>query len=332
MSAIEFRNRYFNALLDLVWRQWINLGVSGQMATSNFRYVYDPEMLLIFSAWFCRYEPRLYDLIIDWLRNNGAFINISRLKSLMKKVPWVDPASLGFMFRCAGESGDRRWKKLADELIPSESVSQQTLFLTIDGEANDFLKNKDENALQYGYLRSPYLASKKTTLFSSTAKGAFLLQLRGAFGLSARAEAILALLNKDVCKIQDIADISCFSWKSIQDVMAELCASSLVASQGGEKRGRYYFIKDPQAFLAVWGKENADFPDWKSVFNALAVVWQTVSNPKLAKLSEATFHSEIKRAFEDQIADSLLNAGISSLKFFSPKDISALPEIIAEIA
>ena len=332
MSVLEFRNFYFDALLDLVWRQWTNLGISGQVGTTDSDYVYDPEMLLIFSAWFCRYDARLYDLIIDWLRNNGAFISITRLKALMKSVAWCDSASLGFMFRCLANSGERRWKKFADELMPSEDTKAQTLFLTIDGKANDFLKSKNKQALQYAYLRSPYIPSDKTSSFSPTAKAAFLLQLRGAFGLSVRAEAILALLNQDVCRIQDIVDISYFSWKTVQDTMHNLCASSLVKSHEGTKRGTYYFIKEPQKFLTLWDKENADFPDWKNIFNALALIWQTVSNPKLAKLSEATFHSEIKRVFTEQIKDSLLNARIPALRFFSPEDIKQLPEIIAAIS
>jgi len=187
-------------------------------------------------------------------------------------------------------------------------------------------------ALQYAYLRSLYVASDKTSLFSATAKAAFLLQLRAVFGLSARAETILALLNNDVCRIQDIVDISYFSWKTVQDTILNLCASSLVKSQKGTKRGTYYFLSDPQKILAIWDKDNAAFPDWKSIFNALALIWQTVSNPKLAKLSEATFQSEIKRVFAEEIKDSLLNARIPSLRFFSPESINKLPEIVATIS
>ena len=56
MSVREFRDEYFNALLDLVWRQWTRLGISGHIASDNSPYVVDPEALLLFSSSFCRYD------------------------------------------------------------------------------------------------------------------------------------------------------------------------------------------------------------------------------------------------------------------------------------
>ena len=92
MSVIEFKHNFFDSLNAFLWRQWIQLGISGQISTDAQRYVIDPEALLLFSSNFCRYDQRLYDLIIDWLNINGNFMNIQRLKAMQKKVHCRDDA------------------------------------------------------------------------------------------------------------------------------------------------------------------------------------------------------------------------------------------------
>lgn len=331
MSATEFRKRYGDAVLDLLWRQWTQLGIAGQMAAGNRSYVLDPEALLVFSSWFCRYDQRLYDLVIDWLRSNGDFISIPRLRAIMGQAHGGDGASLGLMISCIGAGKERRWVKLADDLLPKQTVLPEPLFSGMDGRPVDFHRTNDPVAGQYGFIRNLYVPSGKAVAFSSECEAAFLLQLRGAFGLSARAETILALLAQETGKIQDIADISCFSWKSIQDVLAELTASGLVATRDGEKRGRYYFLTSPQKILALFGKRAVIFPDWPRIFNVLAIIWKTVTKPKLAAVSAQTFSGEIKLMFAEQIKESLLHARVAELQFLHEHDISRLPDLLAEI-
>ncbi len=280
MLATEFKKRLFQSILDLLWRQWSQLGIPGQIISKGKDYVLDPEMLLLFSANFCRFEPRLYDLIIDWLQINGDYINLSRLKSLLKKSHCKNTASLGFMAHCVTASGSKRWKRPEVEWKPAGKSTPEDLFLSIDNTPIDFVRIPDQAALEYGFKRNAYKPSGKAMRFSVDRNASFLLQLRGAFGLSARAETVLALLNKEICKIQDIAAMTGFSWKSTQDAVGELCASGLVVTAGYK-----YYLKDPQAVLAFFGKSEACFPDWVRLYNALAVIWDTVSNPLLADLS-----------------------------------------------
>jgi hypothetical protein len=331
MSAIEFKHRYHDAILGLLWRQWTRLGVSGQVADGSRRYVLDPEALLLFSAWFCRYDQRLYDLIIDWLRKNGSFINIQRLKALAGKIHRHDRASLGFIIHQMSADGDRRWQKLAEDLLPKKVEAPLPMFLNLDRRQKDFWRTADAAALQYGFLRSPYQPTAKVSGFPADDCATLLLQLRGVFGLSARAETILALLNQDICKIQDIADISGFSWKSIQDVLLELSATPVVATRGEGKRGRYYFLKSPDKISALFEVKDVIFPDWRGVFDGLAVIWETASNPRLEGLSEQTFTGELKRVFEEQIGETLLVAGIDELKFLNAETIYDLPDLLAQI-
>lgn len=175
------------------------------------------------------------------------------------------------------------------------------------------------------------MPTEKVTGFPQNSVATVLLQLRGIFGVSARAETILALLNKDICKIQDIADISGFAWKSIQDVLIEMAAAGFAATRGGEKRGRYYFLKSPEKIKNLFDVQDFHFPDWRRIFDVLAIIWTTIANPRLADLSEQTFKSELERIFEDEIGEMLLNTGMDELKFLNAKTVTMLPDLLDKI-
>lgn len=331
MSASDFNRRVHAALLNLLWRQWTRLGVPGHGAGGQGAYVLDPEALLAFSSRMARYDQRLFDLLIDWLRINGDYINIQRLKSCAMKSPSADTAALGYIAAQMSAANGRKWQKLAKDLLPAKNLPPTPMFLHVDATAPDFVRDADALALQYGFVRNQYRPPNKATPFPLNDGATLLLQLRGMFGLSARAETVLILLNHDSCKIQDIADLSGYAWKSIQDALAELTASPLVVSLSGTKRGSRYALKKPQRFHALLDSQNTHFPDWRRVFNALAIIWTTIANPRLASLSEQTFNGEIKRVFADDIGDTFLHAGVSELKYLSPDTIAELPAALDRI-
>lgn len=331
MSVSDFKRRVHAALLNLLWRQWTRLGVPGHGAGGQGAYVLDPEALLAFSSRLARYDQRLFDLLIDWLRINGDYINIQRLKASALKSPSVDAAALGAIAGHMSATCGRKWQKLANDLLPAKNAPPTPLFLHLDPPAGDFVRDQDPLALRYGFVRNLYRPPGKTTPFPLNDGASLLLQLRGMFGLSARAETVLILLNHDSCKIQDIADLSGFAWKSIQDALTELSASPLVVSHSGAKRGSRFALKNPGKFRVLLDAQSVLFPDWRRVFDALAVLWTTIANPRLTSLSEQTFNSEIKRVFADAIGETFLHAGVSELKYLSPASIAELPAALDRI-
>ncbi len=331
MSATNYKQRYLNALMDLLWRQWRRLGVAGQMDPGDSPYVLDPEALLLFSSRFCRYDQRLYDLVIDWLRQNGAFINIQRLKSLAKKADGSDWPSLGFMAAKISDRQGKKWQKLAHDLVSRRQQEPCCMFWDSDQLPVGFQSEVDEDAMQYGLVRNPYLSSAKVTPFPMSDCATVLLQLRGVFGLSARAETVLVLLNREAGKIQDIADHSGYAWKSIQDVLTELCATPLAATHGAGKRGRSYFLTAPEKIKGLFPVSSFRFPHWLRAYEALAIIWTTVANPRLASLSEQSLQSEMLRIYDAGAGEMLFASGIDELRITSAGEMAFLPERLARV-
>ena len=321
MSVNKFKQALLDAVLELLWKQWTQLGVAGQINAKN-NFVLDPEALLIFSAYFARFDQRLYDLIIDWLQCNGASINLPRLKALLKRFADADRNSLGFI---TASVNLKKWNVFAKTLLP-EDVETEPLFFE-----NDFVSSPDEKALRYGFKRNRYVQSNKVVPFPDNGNASLLLRLRGAFGMSARAEAILAMLNKEFCRIQDVADAGGFSWKAASDVLDELCTSGVAVTLDKNKRGRTYFLKDASTMRSLFGVNTVSFPDWLTIFEMLSVVWKCISNPRLAEVSEKTVSGELQREFTQKINDRLQNCGIAPLSKLYPESMSSLPEIVQAI-
>ncbi len=328
MSVLEFRHRLYHAILDLLWRQWSALGIPGQIADGQTQYVLDPEWLLYFSAGFCRYDARLYDLMVEWLCRNGALVNIQRINTIVKSETWGDRRSLGFMARQVMREGERRWKRLAEELRSQPDDQPEVLFMLPDGRQNDFIRTPDQMALQYSLLRNAYCAPGKAQKFPSDTNSAFLLQLRGAFGLSARAETILVLLTEGHGKIQRIASRSAFSWKTIQDALEELRIASLVDCHNAELRGRTFFLKNPQEILKLFGKCQAAFPDWGVFYRLLATVWEACANPKDWEKPETALAERLREAFTTTLGESLLYSRLEPLQFLTANNLPQLPECL----
>ena len=321
MSVNKFKQALLDAVLELLWKQWTQLGVAGQINAKN-NFVLDPEALLIFSAHFARFDQRLYDLIIDWLQCNGASINLPRLKALLKRFADADRNSLGFI---TASVNLKKWNVFAKTLLP-EDVETEPLFFE-----DDFVSSPDEKALRYGFKRNRYVQSNKVMPFSNNSNASLLLRLRGAFGMSARAEAILTMLSKEFCRIQDVADAGGFSWKAASDVLDELCTSGVAVTLDKNKRGRTYFLKDVSTMCSLFGVDTVKFPDWLTIFEMLSTVWKCISNSRLAEVSEKTAAGELQREFVQKINDRLQNCGIASLSKLTAESILSLPEIVQEI-
>lgn len=322
MSVRKFKSDLLDSILELLWRQWTQLGVAGAV-NSKDDWVLDPEALLIFSAHFARYDQRLYDLVIDWLQCNGESINLPRLKALLKRFDHADRKSLGFI---AASVKSKKWQPLAKSLLPKNS-GVETMFF-----GNEFVPKPDETALRYGLKRNQYVQSNKVMPFASTGNASLLLRLRGAFGMSARAEAILTMLNKEFCRIQDVADAGGFSWKAASDVLDELCTSGIAVTLDKNKRGRTYFLKDSNTMHKLFEIETVKFPDWLTIFEMLSVVWECISNPRFAEVSERTAVGELQREFTQKIGDLLQNCGITSLSKLTAESVLTLPERVHSLS
>lgn len=331
MSVNKFRNSLFESILDLLWKQWTALGIPGQVALHDSENILDPEALLVFSAGYARYDQRLYDLILDWLKIHSSQLNLQRLKAINAKAEWKDSASLGYICAVIAETEPARWKKAVVNFAPTQGKDAVPLFRDRNNVPEKYIPRHDHLALRCGFVRNIHQDSAKITGLLPPKPATLLLQMRGLLGISARAETILILLTSHICKVQDIVERSNFTWKSIQDVLAELAQGGFVSSLDSGGHGKLYYLTDREKMLSFLNLHAPVFWNWLKLYEAIGLLWDACSNPYWEKVSDETIQNELHDLYRKKLQKKLLASGCPSMAKTS-LDIREFPKLLQKIS
>lgn len=121
----ELSNTLRQAATDVVWLQWRALGA--QTATrGHARSLVDPEALVLMSLTLSEAEPRLRDVLADWVTLNASLLSVQRIKNLMAHHPDDVQARVGAFARLVlTEAKDVRWRSLAAEAVKGAAVTRR---------------------------------------------------------------------------------------------------------------------------------------------------------------------------------------------------------------
>jgi len=114
MLQKDFKKFFLENILSFLWRQWSTLGIAGSARAEDI-WVIDPEALLMFSLEITRYEPRLFDEILDWLVVNGKWLDIQRLRGIMKTKEGKTQrltSAVGYFLSHEAKTYQRKWRML----------------------------------------------------------------------------------------------------------------------------------------------------------------------------------------------------------------------------
>ena len=331
MSLICYKENLLDAILGLLWRQWSALGVMGYEESGSTDDLLDPEALLLFSAGFCRYDQRLYDLVADWLQTYGKLVNPTRLKALLRKSKGVDTASLAYLAALCERAGDRRWTRFVEKRSNTAPEQAKPLFFHKDGSPVTYCPDTDALALSFGYTRNTYKQQKKLRPHLPENNATLHLRCRALIGVSSRAEVILKLAMEP-STLQQLSDYSGFARSAVKDVLDELALTRMVSQVEGSIRNSVYVLT-PAAELKQLLLQTGPCRviRWMNIYNALLSCWQFVSNPVLLRLSEDTIHGEITQLFRSKLQPAFINCGIGSLHAATPDSFRNLPFILSQI-
>jgi hypothetical protein len=67
-----------DAILDLLWSAWTELGVPGVERTHQ-RFAIDPDPLIVFTPALAKDDPRLVEQAAAWCGRHGAVVSKTRL-------------------------------------------------------------------------------------------------------------------------------------------------------------------------------------------------------------------------------------------------------------
>jgi hypothetical protein len=323
-----FRDRYLETLLDFLWREWTALGVAGHDRTLP-KHVVDPEALLLLTCSIGRYDPRLFDEVMDWLLINGSFVNVQRLRNILRKEEFGGvPVLVAVADWLSVRGKPQKWKPLAQTLkdrnpkcaLPVEHRAREDsdlgmayspiggaavpFFYLPDGRPLPVLQDKDETFLRHGLLRTRLQPRGLSTAFPTNNLAARLLRLRALFGVSIRCDVLNYLALNGVGHPREVARELYYAQKSVYDVLADLEHAGVAVSAKGLRERTYRLTADGVGVAGATA-DDARWVNWPVLLAASESVWFLVERMQGAALESVEIAAEIRakmRPVQDRLS------------------------------
>lgn len=298
-SLIEFKNLLLEQVLTLLWGQWDALGVQGTVEAEE-RFIIDPEALILITAGMSRYDARLFDEALDWMRLHERLVNIARLQTLLKQETFSGGAVVGAM---ATFLGDRRsaakWARLIGKQARS-SGEPELLFLMKDGSAMPVVREPDPWFAKAGFLRGRVALRHRARVFDPERRANLLLRLRGLFGVSSRAEVVAFLATNPYANAAETAAQTAYMRRTVYNTLVELNLSGYLQARthGGENRYRL----DEKQWQSIVGQKPLLWRNWGSLFGALDLVWRKVNSSEWQDADPLALASDMVLFVRDLVA------------------------------
>ncbi len=289
-SLRRYRDGYLEMLLRFLWREWTALGVAGQENVA-LRHVVDPEALLLFTCSLGRYDQRLFDEVMDWLAKNGRFLNIQRMRNILRREALGDGEVLSAVADWLSQrDAPMKWKLLAK--VESSRDKAQALFYLPDGRALPQPSDADASFLKHGFIRSPVALRGYSRSFSPDAAHCLFLKMRALFGVNARCDVLTYLALNGTGHPREVARELYYSQKAIHDVMTDMACSGFVYSSRGARERTFRIAADAPPFLTD-RIDPSGWVNWPILLSTAQTVWNMTEELCIAKLDRFVESSEI---------------------------------------
>ena len=306
MLRKNFRDLFLENILNFLWRQWSALGVLGEARTKD-PWILDPEPMLLFTLEMGRYEPRLFDEVMDWLVVNGRWIDMQRLRGILREKGETTRNLLGAAAAFLMDRQDeRKWKNLAQscKLQVADGASNiESLFCEKNGKPHPMTRKPDPRFLSFGFNRPELDVRRMTREVPITSHNTVRFLLRALFGLGSRAECLLYLLTHDGGHPSEVAKAIGISIRGAQDALIELSTSGLILTRIKGKRKIEYWLSQERWWEFLSGGSIAEIEkpiwiDWIALYSALSKVWATLSEIGRAEMSDYMRSSKLRDSLE----------------------------------
>jgi hypothetical protein len=311
MLRKNFRGLFLENALTLLWSQWSALGVLGQAGNQD-RRVIDPEALLFFTLKMGRYEPRLFDEVMDWLAINGQWVDLQRVRGMLRSrdLPTRNLMGAAAMFMAKGNN-QRKWKNLAEFCLArmgEEKSSPSPLFFTKNGAPHPASGKPDPWFLSFGFNRPRLVARRLTREAPVNDPPSLRFRLRALFGVGSRAECLAYLLTHNGGHPAEIAKAIGLSVRGTQDALIDLSRSGLVLTRVRGKRKIEYWLSRERwwKFLSGGGPGRIGEPewvDWTALFSAFSRIWNALDEAGKKPASAYLASSLLRDSFEEAEKD-----------------------------
>lgn len=307
-SLKDFKLLFRERLLNLLWRQWTALGVTGRSSPWQQTPV-DPEALLLVSCTLARHDARLFDAILDWMDLNGHYLNVQRVRRLLSDAPFKGGTVFAAMAATTSTPALAiKWAR-SSQSPANGKRSDEPLFLMPDGKPLPVLHDPDPVFLSHGFVRDTYVTRGVAQPFRTHDCATLILRLRALIGVSARCEILAYLLHNRYGSPRAVARSCGYYPATIIKALTEMADSGFVASRM-EGRQRHYSLTPDTWRTLFLGEVKSPWIAWPSLFSALEQIWLYLDAPERDEQSPLAQASSLRRILKSSVQDNLARCGL----------------------
>lgn len=301
MQISALRQLVRDESIAFAWGQWAQIGV---FADTDRRdgWVVDPEALLLFTLEIARHDPRLFDEVLDWLRENERALSVQRLKNLSR-----DDADRALVAAALGWVSRYRKNPRFTRATPIATTdSLEPLFPLLSPRVPD----PDPAFLQSGLAKPDSAPSRKSTRPRLDAPINFAFRMRELFGVSSRAEIVRYLLTVQAPNVsaQLVAEATAYAKRNVFQSLSALTAAGVVDTITVANERRYSMS------TAIWRELLAldELPrhrDWPQLLWAIRRIARALEQSAFDQESDYMLASAARDLMQE-VEESLRFAGV----------------------
>ena len=317
----DFRTELSQTVLNSLWSAWSQVGVMGGAAPSQPRIV-DPEPLLLLT-WECaRQDARAFDEVLDWLVQNGRWINVTRLTTLLAEDQICSPTLVGAVAAFMAERDKTpKWRNLAQRCQPKSGVEPETLFQRQGKPLSPTKGETDEVFSRYGWQRSPIWLRGQSQKLPAWTPASLVLKCRAFFGVSIRADTFAYLVAHGPGTASGVARELGYSQRRVQETLAEMQLAGQFQTRYDGNRKEYSIESSKGWQLLFEGTpERAAWFNWRAFGRAVSTVWKKGYSLKEEGLTDYLFESEMAKAVAAAQPD-FTAAGLALSERATPREL-----------
>jgi len=288
----DYRTTFREQALDLLWRQWIAMGVAGHGAAWQGAPI-DPEALLLSTCTMARYDARLFDAMLEWMAVNGRYINVQRLTRMLSNEAFCGARVFGAIAAVTRDSvSSAKWACSSD--APCDHEAPVPLFRLSDGRAMPLVGEADNLFREYGFLRDRYALRQVVGVFRPEPVSNLHLKLRALFGVNARSEIIAFLLVNGRGSPRSMARDTYYTAVTVTKALSEMRDSGYVISRMEGRRRYHKFVPDTWRELLLGGRRPI-WIAWPRLLRAIEEIWNFLGDDDLDEKSPLAQASALRR-------------------------------------
>jgi hypothetical protein len=321
MPVSKPRDDFETALVDFLWDEWGQMGVSAHTKRRD-TWATDPEALLLLTFEVGRGEPRLFEEVLDWMLVNERLLSVQRLRNLI-----VDDEDRRLVEAVLGWLGQNR-RRARLKAKAGDAGKPQPFFRDSHLRVSD----PDPAFLTQGFVKSRSEPSGKSQTPNLVLPINLAFRLRLLLGVSVRAEVARVLLATDTpwMNAQALARSTAYAKRNVQGAATSLASAGFVYSHSIGNENLFEASPRWPDFLSV--DHLPELKDWPQIFGGLRRILRWLVDPVNQDLSEYMLLSKARTLIEGIEAD-LRFAGVApSTPGEWTRDLSSFERFVQDLS